>query len=263
VLERVRDTLMTLGSAIHHIGPVGSGATFKLAVNVLFGIQAAAPNYAEQVKAFDKKMYTGENAFKIEKQDLDVMNKAASDLAASMPQPGLKVGDKAPDFRLPSAGESSISLNETLSRGPVVLVFYRGDWCPYCDLTLRTYQKSFAELKATGMTLLAISPQKPDRSLAISKKNLLEFDVLSDEGCQVAERYGLSFEMPSTHVGVLATVGLSQGNKKGDLVNQIPLPATYVIDSNGSITWAHIDPDYRSRAEVKDILAALHDTCEF
>ncbi len=87
----------------------------------------------------------------------------------------------------------------------------------------------------------------------------MEFDGVSDEGCQVADRYGLAFEMPSTHVGVLATVGLSQGNKKGDLVNKIPLPATYVIDRDGKITWAYINPDYRSRAEVEDILAALQD----
>jgi len=180
-------------------------------------------------------------------------------MAAGVEKRCLSVGDKAPNFRLPSAGGSSISLEETLSRGPVVLVFYRGDWCPYCDLTLRTYQKSFYDLSATGISLLAISPQELDRSLAISKKNLLEFDVLSDDGCQVAEQYGLAFEMPSTHVEVLASVGLSQGNREGKAVNRIPLPATYVIDRDGTITWAHIDPDYRSRAEVEDILTALHD----
>ncbi len=178
-------------------------------------------------------------------------------MAAGAEQRCLSVGDQAPDFRLPSATGASVSLGQALSQGPVVLVFYRGDWCPYCNLALRAYQNSLAEFQAAGASLIAISPQTPDYASAISHKNALAFEVLSDEGCQVASRYGLAFDMPAKHVEVLASVGLAQGNREGDTVNRIPLPATYVIDSHAEITWAHIDPDYRARAETEDIVMAL------
>lgn len=169
----------------------------------------------------------------------------------------LKVGQKAPDFSLPSASGKTVSLKDHLTRGPVVLTFYRGIWCPFCNLTLQTYQHSLGDIKARGASLIAISPQTPDNTLSTKEKHALEFEVLSDSGSKVAAQYKLAFKIPQTHSKVLEQFDMALTKVNGDNLNLIPLPATYIIRQDGTIAWAHIDPNYRVRAEVADLLAAL------
>lgn len=178
-------------------------------------------------------------------------------MSMDLATPCLKVGSRAPDFSLPSATGKTVCLSDQLTCGPVVLTFYRGAWCPFCNLALQTYQRSLDKIKAKGATLIAVSPQTPDYSLSMKEKNALAFEVLSDKGSKVSAQYGLAFKTPLAHQKILALFDMPLSKVNGDDTGLIPVPATYVIGRDSVIAWAHIDPNYRHRGEVDDILAAL------
>jgi len=170
----------------------------------------------------------------------------------------LKVGDPAPDFALPHATGETVTLSELLEQGPVVLTWYRGGWCPYCNITLHYLQQKLPEFKAAGATLVAISPEQPDKSLSTQEKNELEFYVLSDMGNQVAGDYGIKYKLPPE---IIASFDgrLDIPGYNGDDSWELPLSATYIVDTDGTIAWAYVNPDYRERAEPDDIVKALRE----
>ncbi|WP_328742538.1 AhpC/TSA family protein [Streptomyces caniferus] len=187
-----------------------------------------------------------------------VMERAGRDLAASgQAERALQPGDAAPRFSLPTATGGTVALDSLLSEGPVVLTFYRGAWCPYCNLALRALQQHHAEITARGARLVAISPQIPDESLTLTEKHALAFDVLSDLGSGTAKQYGLSFDLPDDLAAVYDSFGFDLQRVNGGHPRTLPLPATYVIDPDATIRWAFLDTDYTARAEPSDILAAL------
>jgi len=155
------------------------------------------------------------------------------------------IGDKAPNFNLKNAKGEMVSLNDYLSKGPVVLTWYRGGWCPYCNIT-----------KAQGANLLALTPEIPDKSISTQEKNNLEFEVLSDVGNKVGETYNIIFKL-TEEVATSYQTGFDLHGYNGDESNELPLAATYVIDTSGTIKYAFLDVDYRNRAEPLDILTAL------
>ncbi|MEL0653061.1 peroxiredoxin-like family protein [Algibacter sp. TI.3.09] len=169
----------------------------------------------------------------------------------------LNVGDKAPNFTLNNALNQPVSLYNTLENGPVVLTWYRGGWCPYCNITLHHLQEHFPEFKKAGATLLALTPELPDNSLNTSEKNNLEFTVLSDIGNTVGKTYGVVFEL-TKEVASIYQEGFGLNQKNGDNSNELPLAATYVIDKKGVIQYAFLDADYKERAESKEIVSALN-----
>ena len=169
----------------------------------------------------------------------------------------LNVGDKAPDFTLKNALNKSVSLYNELENGPVVLTWYRGGWCPYCNITLHYLQEKLPEFKKAGATLIALTPELPDNSLSTSEKNKLEFTVLSDVGNTIGKEYGVIFTL-TDEVASIYEAGFGLSEKNGDNSNQLPLAATYVIDTNGIIQYAFLDADYRERAEPTAILTALN-----
>jgi peroxiredoxin len=183
---------------------------------------------------------------------------AVAEVEASEVAPGLAPGEHAPDFSLPDAMQRSVSLQERLSDGPVVLVFYRGEWCPYCNTYLRALQAALPELTARGASLLAVSPQSPDHSLSITEKAQLGFDVLSDVDQTIIRAYRVQFTAPADlqdlHVNVF------DNDLRDHTANrswQLPVPATFVIDRAGVVRAAHVSGDYRTRMEPADIIAAL------
>ncbi|WP_159019426.1 peroxiredoxin-like family protein [Algibacter sp. L3A6] len=169
----------------------------------------------------------------------------------------LNVGDKAPNFTLNNALNQPVSLYNTLENGPVVLTWYRGGWCPYCNITLHHLQEHLPEFKKAGATLLALTPELPDNSLNTSEKNNLEFTVLSDIGNTVGKTYGVVFEL-TKKVASIYQEGFGLNQKNGDNSNELPLAATYVIDKKGVIQYAFLDADYKERAESKEIVSALN-----
>ncbi|MGY4970193.1 peroxiredoxin-like family protein [Streptomyces nigrescens] len=188
----------------------------------------------------------------------EVMERAARDLAASgLAGRALQTGDTAPRFSLPTATGDTVTLDALLSAGPVVLTFYRGAWCPYCNLALRALQRHHADITARGAQLVAISPQIPDESLTLTEKHSLAFDVLSDLGSDTAKQFGISFDLPDDLAVVYESFGFDLQRVNGGHPRTLPLPATYVIDQDGTIRWTFLDTDYTTRAEPTDILAAL------
>jgi peroxiredoxin len=169
----------------------------------------------------------------------------------------VKVGDTAPDFTLASARGAPVALSQLLARGPVVLTFYRGGWCPYCNLQLRAYQKALPEIRAAGGTLVAIAPEKPDDTLSTAEKNALEFEVLSDVDGAVGAAYRLYFELSPELKALYAAGGNDLSKKNADGRWHLPIPATYVIGTDARVAAAFVDVEYRNRAEPAQILAAL------
>ena len=167
------------------------------------------------------------------------------------------VGDQAPDFVLPDAQGKMLSLSHLLGSGPAAVTFYRGGWCPYCNIQLRAYQAALPEMIALGARLVAISPQRPDGSLSTAETNELTFDVLSDVGNTVARRFGLVYALAEELRAALRSNNKGLPGINGDESWELPVPALYVIARDRRVALAAIDVDYRNRLEPEAILAAL------
>ena len=170
----------------------------------------------------------------------------------------LKVGDHAPAILLENAKGATIDVGTLLKKGPVIVTFYRGGWCPYCNLELKAYQEILPEIVAAGASLVAISPEKPDDTVSTAEKNALTFEVLSDVGQKVGRAFGLVYEFTEELKHAYHGFNLDIPARNG-APNEwaLPVSATYVIDSDGSIVYAYMDVDYRDRADPRDVLAVL------
>ena len=188
----------------------------------------------------------------------DAMTKADITLAASgITERALKAGATAPDFILPDVQGNKVQLSTLLSKGPVVLSFYRGGWCPYCNLELRALQQVLPQLQQLGASLVAISPQKPDESLSTAEKNALSFPVLSDLASTVASSFGITFDLAEELRPIYTEFNHPLPEKNGVDDWVLPLPATYVIDKKGKILLSFVDVDYRNRLEPSEVITAL------
>jgi len=171
----------------------------------------------------------------------------------------LAVGASAPDFLLPEACGATVSLYERLRQGPVVLSFYRGGWCPFCSLELRSLQAHLPDITRLGARLIAISPQTPDNSLSTTEKLQLGFDVLSDVGNRTARDYGLLSPVYESMRPLYLKWGLDVPAVNGDDSWELPVPATYLIDTGGEVLAAHVDKDYTRRLDPGKLVALLRD----
>lgn len=169
----------------------------------------------------------------------------------------IAVGEIAPNFTLPDATGKVINLHNKLNEGPLVLSFYRGGWCPFCNLELQAIQALLPEIKALGANLVGISPETPDNSMTTVEKQQLQFDVLSDVGNKTARDYGLIFTVYEEMRPLYLKWGLDIPASNGDDSWELPIPATYIIDSNCVARAAHVDKDYTKRMEPDQILTAL------
>ncbi|HAF76195.1 MAG TPA: redoxin [Maribacter sp.] len=170
----------------------------------------------------------------------------------------LKVGEQAPDFKLPDALGNQTKLSGLLENGAVVVTFYRGSWCPYCNLQLRALQAKLPEIQSLGATLVAISPEVPDASMTKNEISEMDFTVLSDQDAKVASKYGVAWEVPEfllDHMRVDRDLDLKQINNGNGTV--LPIPATFIVGTDGAIQWSYINVDYRTRSEPDEIVEAL------
>lgn len=182
---------------------------------------------------------------RIPAEALAVMDRATAEVEGSgIAESTLGVGARVPEFRLPDATGTEVSLSSLLDEGPVVLAFYRGGWCPYCSTELRALQARLPEITAAGATLVAVSPQTPDSSLSTAEKLELAFPVLSDQGNRVAEAFGLVFTLPEALRQVYAGFGIDLPSANGDDTFRLPVPATYVLRRDGTVAWRFADADY-------------------
>lgn len=216
-----------------------------------------APSYKADREAYQASQAQSPGAA-LTSADRAVMDQAARDLASAMPDPGLRVGESAPDFTLPNAFGQPVRLATLLREGPVVLVFYRGAWCPYCNLQLHGLRRTLPEIERHGAQLVAVTPQTPDHSRTQVEQDGYPFEILSDLDDRVMNAYRLAFEVPAALREVYRqrlTLDLAEYNGQERFV--LPVPAVFVIDSQGVIRFADADVDYRNRAEPSAILTAL------
>jgi len=188
-----------------------------------------------------------------------VMERHINEIRNGLAKTVLKAGDRAPPIVLTDAKGAIVDIKSLLSRGPVIVTFYRGGWCPYCNLELRAFQQILPEIKAVGAALVAISPEKPDDTLSTAEKNALDFEVLSDVGQKVGRAFGLVYTFSDELKWAYREFGLDIPGKNGADEWALPISATYVIRQDGTIAYAYTDADYRDRAEPAAVLRALKD----
>ena len=179
--------------------------------------------------------------------------------AAGTVNNALKVGQSVPEFTLPDAFGNEVSLKTLLARGPVVISFYRGEWCPFCNLELLALQEALPKIKELGASLIAISPEKPDHGIVATEKNKLTFPVLSDLGNKVARQFGIVFQVGQELREFSKNVFKNDlALRNGDQSYELPVPATFVIDKPGTVRFAHADVDYMlGRVEPEVVVATL------
>ncbi|WP_260600160.1 peroxiredoxin-like family protein [Sphingomonas endolithica] len=192
------------------------------------------------------------------REQLDTMNRATQTLLDSgQADHALRAGDTAPDFTLQDADGITVNSRELLTRGPLVATFYRGIWCPYCNFDLQALEEVRPEIEVRGASLVAISPQTPANSRKSQRDNKLDFPILSDPGAAVADKFGLRFSLPADLIEVYRQFGADLTEVNGDPSGVLPMPARYVIGTDGVIAYAEVNPDYTRRPDPSELLPVL------
>ncbi len=211
-------------------------------------------NLTKELQA--KKTMSAEN---VPKEKWDIMVHSTEQLIKEhLSGNALKIGDNMIDFSLPDALGNTVSLSSLLQKGKVIISFYRGGWCPYCNLELKAWQEILPEVEKQGASLVAITPETPDNSLTTSEKNNLKFSVLSDIDNIISKEVGLVFKMPKDLRDVYHSFNLDVPKHNGNSNYELPMPATYVLNKEGEIIYAFIPEDYTERADPKEILNIIN-----
>jgi peroxiredoxin len=178
--------------------------------------------------------------------------------AAGLPEGIPAPGTPMPDGKLVDVHGRATTLEQARGGQPAVVVFYRGAWCPYCNLTLRTYERQLvAPLAANGVALIAISPQTPDGSLSMQETNELSYTVLSDPGNQIAGQLGILTATSDDARASQAALGIDVAGGNADGTDTVPMPTVVIVDADGTIRWIDVHPNYARRTEPAEILEAV------
>lgn len=170
---------------------------------------------------------------------------------------GLKPGDMAPSFKANDQAGQTVSLKEALKKGPVVLLFYRGQWCPYCNKQLSHFNDSLGLIKEKGALVFAITPETADNIRKTIGKTKASFPVIGDQDMAIMRAYKVNFSVDDKTVARYKGYGIDFNEANGANGANLPVPATYIIGTDGKIKYAFFNTDYRKRASVKDILDNL------
>ena len=189
---------------------------------------------------------------------LDTMRSATSELVASgQALNARKAGDKAPEFALKDPDNHVVSSAELLAKGPLVVSFYRGVWCPFCNLELQALQAASSAIEARGAHIVAISPQTAPNSRKSQRENKLSFPILSDEKSRVAAAFGLRFSLPDYLIELYKGFKDDLPAFNDDPAWVLPMPARYVIGTDDIIAYAELNPDYTQRPDPAELLPVL------
>jgi peroxiredoxin len=179
-------------------------------------------------------------------------------LASAQEKPeGLFIGSKAPDFKAKDQDGNEVRLKDLLRKGKVVLVFYRGYWCPYCNRELSRLQDSLVQIQEKGATVVAVSPEKPENVKQTVEKTKAGYPVLYDEGMKIMKGYDVEYEVEENTLARYRSSGLDIEKNNGPNGKFLPVPAVYIIDKESTVIYRFFDADYRKRPSIKDILANL------
>jgi peroxiredoxin len=212
----------------------------------------------DQLDAFRAEIESGRPPYNATRAAIDTMHRATAELKASGQEArALKVGDKAPSFTLNDADGKPVSSVELLGSGPLIVTFYRGAWCPYCNMDLKAMEAMLPTYRANGASLVAISPQTAPNSRKAIRNNGLTFPILSDPGNETAHKFGLRFALPDYLIELYKAMKNDLPGFNGDPSWTLPMPARYVIGSDGLIAYAEVNADYTQRPDPEDLLPAL------
>lgn len=172
------------------------------------------------------------------------------------PSKVIKTGEKFPDFTLSNAVNKEISYSNLLasSEKGILITFYRGEWCPYCNISLAFLQKHLADFQARGVTVIAISPELPNTSITTAEKHALKFEVLSDAGNKVARELGIVWRQFDSLAEVSKAMGVDQAQRNGDDSRELPVPTNLLVDKSGIVRNVYTDPDWSKRLEPSVML---------
>ena len=212
----------------------------------------------DRLDAFKADFETGRWIFQPSREALDIMHRATAELIESaQAQRARKAGDVAPEFALLDPDGKPVSSRDLLAQGPLVLSFYRGVWCPYCNLELQALQLALPEIAARGASLVAISPQTAPNSRKSQRDNKLGFPILSDVRSEVANAFGIRFTLPDYLVALYKSFKNDLPAFNDDPSWVLPMPARYVIGTDGIIAYAEVNPDYTRRPDPSELLPVL------
>jgi peroxiredoxin len=212
----------------------------------------------DRLDAFKANFESGRFQLKPTKEALDIMHRATDALIESgQAQRAKKAGDTAPEFTLLDPDGKPVSSRELLGQGPLVISFYRGVWCPYCNLDLQALQVALPEILARGASLVAISPQTAPNSRKSQRDNKLSFPILSDTNSEVANAFGIRFALPDGLVELYKSFKNDLPAFNNDPAWVLPMPARYVIGTDGIIAYAEVNPDYTQRPDPSELLPVL------
>ena len=204
------------------------------------------------------KEHANGSAKRLPLESQNIMKSAIDQLVtSSILDNALKTGDTIPTISLSNHLGETIDVKDILLKNRLVLTFYRGGWCPYCNLELKALQSVLPEMEAKGAKLIAISPELPDNSMTTVEKNQLSFQVLSDINNKVAEAFNLVFTLPPDLQELYRGFNIDLDTNQGNTQQQLPIAATYIIEQDGSISYDYLAEDYKLRADPQDILKAL------
>lgn len=235
------------------------GFVLNIIISLLFVVGAFAAGDTGRGGSLGDALSQRKKTFteKMPKEVIALHEKNIEDMKGSgLEKKALNVGKKAPDVMINFHGQKR-ALSQVYSRGPVVLKFYRGGWCPYCMTELKHYDNMIEEFKKAGAQVLAFAPDTEAMSRKTQSTHDLSFDVLSDEGHAIARQFGLVYKMDDKVVEGLKKNGIDVTLYQGNDKKELSIPATYVIGQDGSIAFAYVDADYRQRAEPEDVLKAV------
>jgi len=211
-----------------------------------------------KLDAFKADFEAGKPPYNVPPSVIATMHRATAELIASgAATRALKAGDRAPRFTLNDPDGTPVSSAKRLAQGPLVVSFYRGVWCPYCNMELQALQAALPAFEKLGASLVAISPQTPVNSRKSVRQNALGFPILSDPQNDVADAFGLRFALPDYLVALYKSLKNDLPGFNGDASWTLPMPARYVIAQDGTILYAEVNPDYTRRPEPEDMLPAL------
>ena len=212
----------------------------------------------DRLDAFKADFEVGKFPLKPTDQQLNAMHLATEELVQSgQAERALKAGDRAPDFTLKDPDGKFVSSRELLARGPLVVTFYRGVWCPYCNLDLQALEAVSKEIAARGASLVAVSPQTGPNSRKSQRDNKLGFPILSDVKSEVADAFGIRFALPGYLIDVYKGFKNDLPTFNDDPSWVLPMPARYVIGTDGIIAYAEVNPDYTRRPDPSELLPVL------
>ena len=212
----------------------------------------------QRLDALKADFESGKFPIKPTQAELGTMHKATADLIASgLANRALKAGDAAPHFILNDADGTPVNSHDLLAHGPLVLSFYRGVWCPYCNLELQALEASRAAFEERGASLVAISPQTPANSRKSQRQNELGFPILSDANSETAAAFGIRFALPDDLIALYKRFGNDLPAINADPSWVLPMPARYIIGTDGVIAYAEVNPDYTRRPDPSELLPVL------